>query len=157
MPQVPSSLPEDQLHALVEHKFREGLWINHGCPIAVLYGDDGQMQCSMCRLDFKAMPLLDLCVLLTGLGRLHAGIVLRWETIDTAPKMRTILLFAVSDVADDGTVLNWKMATGSYHTGYDDERSREQGYSPWEWDGHQLMDYQLQPTHWMPLPKGPTT
>lgn len=78
-----------------------------------------------------------------------------WQPIATAPKMRVLLLFAVSDVADDGTVRNWKMATGSYHTGYEDERSKERGYSPWSWDGHQLKVYELHPTHWMPLPDPP--
>ncbi len=78
-----------------------------------------------------------------------------WQPIATAPKMRTILLFAITDVADDGTVRNWKMATGSYHTGYEDERSKELGISPWNWDGHQLKFYELFPTHWMPLPAPP--
>jgi hypothetical protein len=30
---------------------RKLLWLNHGC--ASLYGDDGEMQCSKCLLDFK--------------------------------------------------------------------------------------------------------
>ena len=25
---------------------RELLWLNHGCPISCLYGDDGEMQCN---------------------------------------------------------------------------------------------------------------
>lgn len=79
-----------------------------------------------------------------------------WQPIDTAPKMRTILLFAVSDVAEDGTVRNWKMATGFYHTGYEDALSKGRGFSPWEWDGRQLRVYELHPTHWMPLPDAPT-
>jgi hypothetical protein len=74
-----------------------------------------------------------------------------WQPIETAPQMRTLLLFAVSDIADDGTVRNWKMATGSYHTGYEDDL----GASPWYWDGHQLRVYELHPTHWMPLPDPP--
>ncbi len=78
-----------------------------------------------------------------------------WQPIETAPKMRTILLFAVTDVAEDGTVRNWKMATGSWHTGYEDERSRAVGYSPWTWDGHQVRSYEVHPTHWMPLPAPP--
>jgi hypothetical protein len=78
-----------------------------------------------------------------------------WQPIETAPRMRTILLFAVTDVAEDGSVRNWKMATGSWHTGYEDERSKERGYTPWNWDGSQLKAYQVQPTHWMPLPPAP--
>ena len=34
-------------------KLRELLWFNHGCPPGALYGDDGEMQCGACRLDFK--------------------------------------------------------------------------------------------------------
>lgn len=26
--------------------FRRLLWLNHGCSIVALYGDDGEMQCS---------------------------------------------------------------------------------------------------------------
>ena len=78
-----------------------------------------------------------------------------WQPIETAPKMRVILLFAVTDVGHDGQPCNWKMATGSWHTGYEDERSRARGYTPWAWDGHQLKSYEVQPTHWMPLPDPP--
>lgn len=27
-------------------ELREILWLNHGCPISCLYGDDGEMQCN---------------------------------------------------------------------------------------------------------------
>lgn len=47
---------------------------------------------------------------------------MEWQPIETCPKMRTVLMFAVSDIADDGTVRNWKMATGAWHEGYEDER-----------------------------------
>lgn len=80
-----------------------------------------------------------------------------WQPIATAPKMQTILLFAVTDTAPDGRVLNWKMATGSWHEGYEDERSKARGLTPWQWDGHQLRVYELHPTHWMPLPDPPVT
>lgn len=78
-----------------------------------------------------------------------------WQPIETCPKMRTVLLFAVTDVGPEGRVRNWKTATGSFHEGYDDERSRERGFTPWTWDGHQLKAYEVQPTHWMPLPAPP--
>ena len=78
-----------------------------------------------------------------------------WQPIETAPKMRTLLLFAVTDVAADGTVRNWKMASGSWLTGYEDERSKLAGYTPWQWDGHQVKVYEVAPTHWMPLPVPP--
>jgi hypothetical protein len=32
---------------------RQLLWLNHGCHAAALYGDDGEMQCSACLVDFK--------------------------------------------------------------------------------------------------------
>jgi len=32
---------------------RRLLWIRHGCPIHALYGDDGELQCHACMLDFK--------------------------------------------------------------------------------------------------------
>ena len=34
-------------------QLRQILWLRHGCEISALYGDDGEMQCSRCRLDFK--------------------------------------------------------------------------------------------------------
>ncbi len=36
-----------------EHKLRELLWLRHGCSVAALYGDDGEMQCGHCLIDFK--------------------------------------------------------------------------------------------------------
>ena len=32
---------------------RKLLWLNHGCGFGALYGDDGEMQCHRCMLDFK--------------------------------------------------------------------------------------------------------
>jgi len=29
-----------------EKRLRKLLWLNHGCPISCLYGDDGEMQCN---------------------------------------------------------------------------------------------------------------
>lgn len=34
-------------------KIRKLLWLLHGCPISALYGDDGEMQCGICLVDFK--------------------------------------------------------------------------------------------------------
>lgn len=34
---------------------RRLLWLRHGCRPLDLYGDDGEMQCSRCGLDFKRM------------------------------------------------------------------------------------------------------
>jgi len=36
-----------------EETLRKLLWLRHGCPISVLYVDDGEMQCSECGIDFK--------------------------------------------------------------------------------------------------------
>lgn len=33
-------------------KLRELLWLHHGCPTAILYGDDGKMQCPKHMIDF---------------------------------------------------------------------------------------------------------
>ena len=37
---------------------RQALWVGHGHD--GLYGDDGEMQCSVCRADYKRDPLPDL-------------------------------------------------------------------------------------------------
>ena len=34
-------------------ELRELLWLRHGCSFFQLYGDDGEMQCRNCMLDFK--------------------------------------------------------------------------------------------------------
>ena len=39
-----------------EALWRELLWLRHGCPTHMLYGDDGEMQCNHCMADFKRMP-----------------------------------------------------------------------------------------------------
>lgn len=36
---------------------REVLWLGHGCPPAAQYGDDGEMQCGACGMDFKRLTL----------------------------------------------------------------------------------------------------
>ena len=35
---------------------RRMLWLRHGCPQPFLYGDDGEMQCHQCGIDFKRTP-----------------------------------------------------------------------------------------------------
>lgn len=68
-----------------------------------------------------------------------------WQPIETAPKMKVLLLFAVTHIDENGEIQNWKMATGCYSIGYES----------WIWDGRPLKPYDHQPTHWMPLPKPP--
>ena len=33
-------------------ELRTMLWLNHGCDFSALYGDDGEMQCARCGIDF---------------------------------------------------------------------------------------------------------
>lgn len=35
--------------------WRRLLWLRHGCPLPALYGDDGEMSCGRCLLDFRRM------------------------------------------------------------------------------------------------------
>ena len=69
-----------------------------------------------------------------------------WRPIESAPKQTVILLWALTDT-DTG---NWKMATGFWMPGYRDEPGS------WTWDGSRLKSYDVQPTHWQPLPPPPT-
>lgn len=73
--QAHAALVQEQEQA--EQTIRAGLWVNHGCPFAALYGDDGEMQCNQitCRIDFKREPLPALLTRLFAMGRLHAGIL----------------------------------------------------------------------------------
>jgi hypothetical protein len=73
-----------------------------------------------------------------------------WRPIDSAPRMKTILLFAVTDIGEGGAILNWRMGSGCWHSGWENDDR----YSPWEW-GRQLYKYDVQPTHWMEMPKPP--
>lgn len=36
-----------------EKVLRRMLWLRHGCPQRALYGDDGEMQCGTCLIDFR--------------------------------------------------------------------------------------------------------
>ena len=40
-----------------ERHLRQEWWFNHGCPSWALYGDDGEMSCSLCLVDFRRMVL----------------------------------------------------------------------------------------------------
>ena len=50
-------VPVRVAHALVtsEREWRTLLWTAHGCPTAALYGDDGEMSCGSCGVDFLRM------------------------------------------------------------------------------------------------------
>ncbi len=70
-----------------------------------------------------------------------------WQQIDSAPKGRVILLWAVTDRDESGNITNWKMATG--HTPFD-------GPTEWTWDGYRLREWDIKPTHWQSLPSPPS-
>lgn len=76
---------------------------------------------------------------------LNAAIGASWHAIDTAPKMKNILLFAVTDIGENGEIKNWKMDTGYWSA----------GSNGWVWSGYQLRSYDIQPTHWVCCPKPP--
>lgn len=44
----------------LEKALRFEWWANHGCEISSRYADDGEMQCSECKTDFKRRPLAEL-------------------------------------------------------------------------------------------------
>ena len=68
-----------------------------------------------------------------------------WQDISTAPLMKTIMLFAVTD-AETG---NWKIGTGWWREGY------QSAEGCWIWEGREVKEYETQPTHWQPLPAAP--
>jgi hypothetical protein len=41
----------------VERLLRQEWWMNHACRVGSAYGDDGEMSCCGCGLDFKRMEL----------------------------------------------------------------------------------------------------
>lgn len=41
-------------------KLKELLWFRHGCEFHCLYGDDGEMQCGHCLIDFKRMTATEI-------------------------------------------------------------------------------------------------
>ncbi len=48
---VPTVTPDEEAAA------RKLAWLGHGHALAYLYGDDGEMQCSLCGVDFKRAPM----------------------------------------------------------------------------------------------------
>jgi len=75
-----------------------------------------------------------------------------WQDVSSAPEMRAILLYIVTDRDDDGKVRNWEMATGVLLS--PDCRLYE-NETRWEWKGRRLKVWEYQPSHWMPLPGAP--
>ena len=56
-------------HVEAEKKWRRTLWLRHGCSLAAHYGDDGEMQCSKCLIDFKRQPIESIIERWEFLGR----------------------------------------------------------------------------------------
>lgn len=67
-----------------------------------------------------------------------------WLPIESAPKMKEILLWADTSTPD---FPNWRMASGYYHS----------EMNVWIWGGEQVHDWNFPPTHWQPLPAAPGT
>lgn len=105
----------------------------------------------------KAAEALRLCAIERGhpvhpavaqhlaVAAITAALAEMWRSVEEAPKSRGVLLFAITDVAEDGTVKNWKMDSGFFH----------EGYNAWSWEGQIVKSYNPQPTHFMPLPSPP--
>lgn len=70
---------------------------------------------------------------------------MNWQPIETAPKMKNLLLWAATDVGENGEIKNWKMDTGYWSSGVE----------CWVWSGYQVRKVDIQPTHWMSLPDPP--
>lgn len=66
-----------------------------------------------------------------------------WQPIETAPKMREIILWADTSTPEFS---NWKMASGFFHDGME----------VWIWGGEQVREWAFPPTHWTPLPPPPS-
>jgi hypothetical protein len=43
--------------AAIDKDLRKEWWVNHGHPFGLQYGDDGEMQCGLCGVDFKREPM----------------------------------------------------------------------------------------------------
>lgn len=56
---IPDYIDKDKpVTALLKEmaELRKALWLHHGCEGDALYGDDGEMQCLSCIIDFIRMP-----------------------------------------------------------------------------------------------------
>lgn len=59
-----------------EDKVRAFMWVNHGCAAGslALYGDDGEMQCNNCFIDFKREPIDEIMKKLNTMALKRLGI-----------------------------------------------------------------------------------
>ena len=65
-----------------------------------------------------------------------------WEPIETAPRDESALLLWFPDAELKVRAAFW---------------SPDGDWFEYEWSGHPITDLCGQPTHWMPIPKPPTT
>lgn len=74
----------------------------------------------------------------------------QWRAIETAPLNKQILMWAATDVADNGAIKNWKLDAG-----YIIDQSQHGGSArEYSWP-HRLAIYEIEPTHWQPIPNVP--
>lgn len=55
-----TDVPDMRAAREIERLLRREWWLNHGHGAASLYGDDGEMQCFRCVVDYGRSPIRDL-------------------------------------------------------------------------------------------------
>ena len=59
--EIIKELTKQNIELQIENKeFRRLLWLKHGCDSNNLYGDDGELQCHECGVDFKRFSIEDI-------------------------------------------------------------------------------------------------
>lgn len=81
-------------------KTREYLWVNHGCSVATLYGDDGEMSCAICRTDFKRDPVGKLIVV--SIKRLQSLLAEREKEVEGLKPMAEWVVSEWPETTADG-------------------------------------------------------
>lgn len=67
---LPSALKERIAELEADNKgLRTLLILRHGCGFDALYGDDGELQCHKCGIDFKRMPAEEISERFEAIGR----------------------------------------------------------------------------------------
>jgi len=83
-------------------QLRELLWLNHGCGITALYGDDGELQCCQCVVDFKRWSVSEILKVWRTQVRRTAALAAQAPSVSPAVQ----LLVAAADSARDH--LSWR-------------------------------------------------
>ena len=100
----------------------------------VLFPHTDKSHCEACELQF-----INECSEVKS--ALEAAEAAAWEPIEISPKMKNVLMFAITDTETG----NWKMDTGYWNSSAE----------CWVWEGRQIRKYDTQPTHFIPLPPPP--